>query len=309
VARSFDADDFGLGPAARAARWTRARDLDDAGLKRYVRRLATIRALLEASGKARGRHGRPTPVYEPHLLALMRIDGRYEHWRPATVPAGVSPGWAVLRNAERGGGEDFRLYRRSAKLWHVLDEAGRTLGVEAPDDRQVVCDEFRRARGLHTERVTLDWMRRNDLDVDSYAELAAAEARLSILCEASRTYTLGLIETIEPVCWLHDAIRLSGLYPRLKRRLAAPASSDGRARRAAAPDFERALREHCARLGEPAPANVEEYARALDFAEGGAELAAALARRSRSASSSCPSGAPEASCVTGHPPQSRQRLR
>ncbi len=82
-----------------------------------------------------------------------------------------------------------------------------------------------------------------------------------------------------------------------------------RARRAAAPDFERALREHCARLGEPAPANVEEYARALDFAEGGAELAAALARRSRSASSSCPSGAPEASCVTGHPPQSRQRLR
>ena len=191
----------------------------------------------------------------------------------------------------------------------MLDEAGRTLGVEAPDDRQVVCDEFRRARGLHTERVTLDWMRRNDLDVDSYAELAAAEARLSILCEASRTYTLGLIETIEPVCWLHDAIRLSGLYPRLKRRLAAPASSDGRARRAAAPDFERALREHCARLGEPAPANVEEYARALDFAEGGAELAAALARRSRSASSSCPSGAPEASCVTGHPPQSRQRLR
>ena len=309
VARSFDADDFGLGPAARAARWTRARDLDDAGLKRYVRRLATIRALLEASGKARGRHGRPTPVYEPHLLALMRIDGRYEHWRPATVPAGVSPGWAVLRNAERRGGEDFRLYRRSAKPWHVLDEAGRTLGVEAPDDRQVVCDEFRRARGLHTERVTLDWMRRNDLDVDSYAELAAAEARLSILCEASRTYTLGLIETIEPVCWLHDAIRLSGLYPRLKRRLAAPASSDGRARRAAAPDFERALREHCARLGEPAPANVEEYARALDFAEGGAELAAALARRSRSASSSCPSGAPEASCVTGHPPQSRQRLR
>ncbi len=250
MARSFDADDFGLGPAARAARWTRARDLDDAGLKRYVRRLA-----------------------------------------------------------ERRGGEDFRLYRRSAKLWHVLDEAGRTLGVEAPDDRQVVCDEFRRARGLHTERVTLDWMRRNDLDVDSYAELAAAEARLSILCEASRTYTLGLIETIEPVCWLHDAIRLSGLYPRLKRRLAAPASSDGRARRAAAPDFERALREHCARLGEPAPANVEEYARALDFAEGGAELAAALARRSRSASSSCPSGAPEASCVTGHPPQSRQRLR
>jgi len=250
VARSFDADDFGLGPAARAARWTRARDLDDAGLKRYVRRLA-----------------------------------------------------------ERRGGEDFRLYRRSAKLWHVLDEAGRTLGVEAPDDRQVVCDEFRRARGLHTERVTLDWMRRNDLDVDSYAELAAAEARLSILCEASRTYTLGLIETIEPVCWLHDAIRLSGLYPRLKRRLAAPASSDGRARRAAAPDFERALREHCARLGEPAPANAEEYARALDFAEGGAELAAALARRSRSASSSCPSGAPEASCVTGHPPQSRQRLR
>src|SRR5205809_2375312 len=265
MARSFDADDFGLGPAARAARWTRARDLDDAGLKRYVRRLATIRALLEASGKARGRHGRPTPVYEPHLLALMRIDGRYEHWRPATVPAGVSPGWAVLRNAERGGGEDFRLYRRSAKLWHVLDEAGRILGVEAPDDRQVVCDEFRRARGLHTERVTLDWMRRNDLDVDSYAELAAAEARLSILCEVSRTYTLGLIETIEPVCWLHDAIRLSGLYPRLKRRLAAPASSDGRARRAAAPDFEPALREHCARLGEPAPANVQEYARAPDL--------------------------------------------
>src|SRR3989442_1963921 len=125
-----------------------------------------------------------------------------------------------------------------------MDEAGRTLGVEAPDDRTVWSDESRRARGLPTERATLDWIRRNDLDVDSYAELAAAEARLSILCEASRPYTLGLIETIEPVCWLHDAIRLSGLYPRLKPRLAAPASSDGPARRAAPPHFERALREH-----------------------------------------------------------------
>jgi len=91
MARSFDADDFGLGPAARAARWTRARDLDDAGLKRYVRRLATIRALLEASGKARGRHGRPTPGYEPHLLALASRRHPAQRPLPASQAAARRP--------------------------------------------------------------------------------------------------------------------------------------------------------------------------------------------------------------------------
>ena len=86
--------------------------------------------------------------------------------------------------------------------------------------------------------------------------------------------------TIEPVCWLLDAIRLSGFYPSLKRRIASqsdqkawPQSKIGRGA-----SFERTLRDHCARVGDPVPENVEEYARSVDFEGGADELAAALER-------------------------------
>ena len=62
----------------------------------------------------------------------------------------------------------------------------------------------------------------------------------------------------------------------LRRQVTSAARADGRGRRPGAPDLERALREHWTRLGEPVPVSVEDYARSLDFSDGGAELAGAL---------------------------------
>jgi hypothetical protein len=276
VARVFEDDDFGLGRAARYARWRRAHDLDPAAMERFVRRLATIRALLEAPPRRRIRPGGRAAGDRPYLLALIRIDDRYGRWCPGTIPAGARANRAVVRRAEQGAGHEFRLYRLTARLWRVIDEAVTALRIESPDALQARCDAFRRARGLLGEATTRAWIRANGLSIHSFADLVAFDARLALIGDASRTYTLGLPDGIEPVCWLHDAIRLGGFYSGLRRRVATAARTDGRARRPGAPDLERALRKHWTRLGEPAPLNLEDYARSLDFSDGAAELASAL---------------------------------
>jgi hypothetical protein len=114
LARVHERDDFGLGPASRLQRWARARDLDDAGQRRFVRRLGGIRALLDASEAKNGRRAARPAASEAYLLALMRIEGRYERWRPAGLRVGGGVDRAVLRNVAQRGGVEFRLYRRIA---------------------------------------------------------------------------------------------------------------------------------------------------------------------------------------------------
>lgn len=276
-ARVFEHGDFGLGPAARTRRWARAHDLDDAARKRLVERLAAINALVETPGRdTRRRGGRPAG-WKAYLLALLRIDGRYPRWRPAGLRAGASADRVVLRHAEAHGGEELRLYRRIAKLWRVVDEVARRRGFDPVADGQVRSDDFRRARGLRSAAATRHWLRANDLDLRGYTELVAAEARLSGLRQGSGSHTLGLMESLDPVRWLLDAIRLTGFYPRLRQRLGrAPASPDS-GRPARDGGFAGMLRRHCARLGEPVPADVEAYARALDFPDGQTALSLALA--------------------------------
>ena len=265
LARVFKRDDFGLGPDAPGRRWTRTHDLDSRAMKRFVWRLATLRALLDAAGGTSRRRGERQAGYEPYLLALMRIEGRYQAQR-----------------AKRRDGEEFQLLRRIAKLWRVVDEVARENGVEPLDEPQVLADEFRRARGLDSRKSTRDWMQANDLHLDDFTRLVVTEARLSALRHGSRCSTLGFANAIEPVCWLLDAIRLSGFYPSLKRRIASQSGQEGwrQSEIGLGASFERTLRDHCARVGDPVPENVEEYARSLDFEGGVDELVAALERDS-----------------------------
>ncbi|HEX9822598.1 MAG TPA: TfuA-like protein [Methylomirabilota bacterium] len=277
AARVFEHGDFGLGPAAKTRSWARAHDLDDAARKRLVERLAAIDTLLETSGGQERRRGGGPAGWKAYLLALLRIDGRYPRWRPAGLGAGTRAGRAVLRHVEAHGGEEFRLYRRIAKLWRVVDEVARRQGFDPVADVQVRSDDFRRARGLRSAAATRSWLRANDLDLRGYTGLVAAEARLSGLRQGSGSYTLGLMETLDPVCWLLDAIRLTGLYPGLRQRLERGPASPDSVRPARGDGFAGMLRRHCARLGEPVPADVEAYARALDFPDGQTGLSLALA--------------------------------
>ena len=230
-------------------------------MERFVHRLATIRALLDAPSPPRVRRVGRGGGDRAYLNALLRIDDRYTCW-------------------PRAGARERGLYRRTARLWRVIDEAMSALGVEPPDTVQALSESFRRARGLLRGSATRAWLRRNRLTLNGFAELVELDARLALISEASRIYTLGLPDGIEPVCWLHDAIRLSGVYPSLRRRVVAAARAGDGGRYPRARDLERALREYWARLGEPVPEDVEEHARSLDFTDGGAELAAALVRRS-----------------------------
>ena len=215
----YDNDDFGLGPEARDPGWAVSNGMDSAAFTRFIHRLAYIRALL--TGETKGR--RRGEGWQSYLLALLRVHGEYERLRPGHGTRGSRRDAAVLRNLAQQGGEKWRLFTWMAKLWEVVDGAAKARGIGTdglPDELQDFADDFREARGLETRAATRAWLRRNSLDAAEFIELVAVWARFSILCHNAQTVTLGVAEIESDVCWFHDALRLTGIYTRLKQTTA-----------------------------------------------------------------------------------------
>ena len=137
-----------------------------------------------------------------HMLDMMRLDDAYRRFRRARRP-----------------GVEIGVYRRIATLWAIVDEHLERARVDLPVTLQSLSDEFRRKRGLERRAATLAWRRANDLDRRGYERLVAMDARLALVSAGSQAHALGLRPATDPTCWLVDAIRLVGLYARLKRRV------------------------------------------------------------------------------------------
>lgn len=215
VERVFDRDDFGLGPEARHRSWAASNDLDEAAFTRFVRRLALIRVLVDE--KAGGRRSRTG--WRWYLLALLRAHGEYQRLWGGRAARRARRDAVVLSSVERQDREKLLLFKRLAKLWHVIERAARARGVGAdglPDDLQHFADTFREARGLETRTATRAWLRHNDLDIAGFEELVTAWARFHILLHGAPSETLGVAEIADGVCWFHDVLRLTGLYTLLK---------------------------------------------------------------------------------------------
>ena len=165
----------------------------------------------------------------------MRLDDRYWAWRPRDAGTGARADRAVLRSAARRSGQELGLYRRLAALWSAVDEIVVARGIKPQGTPQFLSDEFRRARGLERQDATRAWQRANNLDADGYMTLVEKQARLSVPCDGTEARTLGLFHLVDPACWLLDAIRLTGHYIELKRRVyhdpAQPGPAGNRSRR------------------------------------------------------------------------------
>jgi len=135
------------------------------------------------------------------MLDMSRIDNAYRRLRRA-----------------RQHGVEIGVYRRIATLWAIVDEQLERARVDLPVTVQFLSDEFRRKRGLERRADTLAWCRANDLDLRGYERLVAMDARLALVGAGSHAHALGLRPHTDPTCWLLDAIRLVGLYARLKGR-------------------------------------------------------------------------------------------
>ncbi len=213
VKRVFQDDDFGLGVQAKDPAWAESHDLDDFEFTAFVQRLARVQALLNGAARSNGaRQG-----WQKYMLALLRIHGEYEQFHNGR---GGRRAAQALRALERQDGERFRLFRRMARLWEIVDRAARARGISAdrlPDELQDFADDFREERGLESRRATYAWLRRNDLDAAGFDDLIALWVRLRILINNAQTDMLGVAEVAADVCWFHDALRLSGFYARLKQ--------------------------------------------------------------------------------------------
>ena len=217
-ARVFRRDALGLGSAARTGRWARARDLDARTHAGLVERLSVVHALRAAFERRVGRR-EARRRYDARLLDLMRLDGRYPARRAPGAGSGPSRDHATLQHVARRGGLAFALDRCTGVLWTLVDDILASLRAVAGQSPQVLSDEFRRARGLELRGTTLTWRRANNLDERRYEALVARDARLAMLCRCDDPHALGLHRLAEPVCWLLDAVRLSGVYGRLQRGL------------------------------------------------------------------------------------------
>ena len=190
VGRVYERYEFGVGPAALTKRWSQARDLSDAALASFVDRLALIGALLADASRQLSPSKR-RERYESALLALLRIDGRYEQWRPRRSSRS-SPSRAVVRHAARQADAIGGLYRRTATVWSALDGVLDELGLMPHGQMQAQSDAFRRRRGLERRDATLAWQRANDLRHSAYEAVVAFERRLAAMCEGHMAYWIGL---------------------------------------------------------------------------------------------------------------------
>ena len=193
--------DFALGSSAKTRRWATASDLDVVARQRFEERLGRIRMVVDDYARRHGRReaGRSQRRY---MLDMSRLGDAYRRLRRARRP-----------------GVEISVYRRIATLWAIVDEQLERARVDLPVTLQFLSDEFRRKRGLERRADTLAWRRANDLDLRGYERLVAMDARLALVSAGSHAYVLGLRPLTDATCWLLDAIRLVGLYARLKGRV------------------------------------------------------------------------------------------
>lgn len=211
--------DFGLGSQAGSRRWRASLDLDAESAASLIDRLGVINRVLDDERRTLGTVAARARE-EGYLLALLRIVDRYAAWRPAGVRGRARLDRAVLRHARRRGGLEFAVLRRLAALWSAADRYAAGLGIDPPAALQAMSDEFRRARGLERREATLAWQRANNLTAAGYEALVERAERLSLLLNGSILYPLGLFHVVDPAPWLADALRLIGVYPRLRSALA-----------------------------------------------------------------------------------------
>lgn len=218
VRRVYKDTDFGWGSKANTRRWSQAMDIDDAERAALIQRLAVVGRLITEFAQRWGR-SESKRRYDASLLALLRIDGRYASFRPRARRTRAGIDRAVVRSLAKRSAVEFGLYRRLAKLWSILDDGVGRLRITPFDSLQVRSDDFRRSRGLDRRAATQVWQRLNNIDQDEYIRLVGVDSRLSMLCNGSYAYWLGLLPDRGPAFGLVDAIRLAGLYPALRRRV------------------------------------------------------------------------------------------
>jgi hypothetical protein len=217
-AAACSASDFGPALCARTQRRIPAGPSDEIARVRSEERRACIRSLV---GDYERRHGRRTTqrVQRRHMFDLMRLDGSYSRFR-STRRSAIAGATRSAVGAKRSGSVEIGLYRRTAMLWAIVEEHLDRARVDLPVTLQSLSDEFRRKRRLEQRAATLAWRRAHDLDSRGYERLVALEARLALVTAGAQAHALGVLPATDPACWLVDAIRLTGLYERLERRVA-----------------------------------------------------------------------------------------
>jgi len=106
----------------------------------------------------------------------------------------------------------YQVLEITAKLWGLVDLKANALHlIPHPKAVQKYSEKFRLQKNLMTIEDTHQWLKAWGLDNHSFSKLMQAAAGFHYLITQNNLDSLGIIDTIENVCWYHDAMKVSGI--------------------------------------------------------------------------------------------------
>lgn len=239
----------GIEPIEEEILVTKSCDCDDSTPEErtnFLKRINTIEALLKQEQQLTDLPG----TAQDYLLLLMRLSQDYVHLKkqfPDNNQADL-----LLERFQQTEPKKYQLMLCMAHCWWFIERCALRLGLQPDFDiLEDYANQFRLANQLETTEKMQQWLKDNDLELDSYQYLMSANVRLKFLVFENNLDVLNCSLEDNDTFWLLDALWLTDFYKEAKKILT---------------DSER-LTELKDRIKNKV-SNLEEYALFLDFASG-----------------------------------------
>lgn len=242
-------DEFELQSIFNNIEWERINDCSDLEKKEFIQRLTVITRLFKYEQSLTDIPG----TYEDYLLLLMCLSGDYTRYK---ILHKTNVRAVILQRFKENDQRKYRLLFYFAYCWWTIERSALRLGLQPDNDAlQNGSDNFRRYHQLHTAEITKKWIENNDLDLNDYQYLIAANYRLNFLVFENNMDTIISSNEDTNHWWLLDALWLSEYYSEAKNILDNPLK----------------LMELKIKAKEQIT-NLDEYAHSLDFIGGEEEF-------------------------------------
>ncbi|GAB4532015.1 MAG: hypothetical protein Tsb0014_16010 [Pleurocapsa sp.] len=254
--------------------YLQANDLNTEAMSQFVDRLAKIQALLRLQAEKYHKN------FNLFFLINLRINNQYVALsRDINLPAALLDE-AVINNCQELDEDLEHIYRAIAKLWQIIDWIA-DISEFYPDRKKIVAtmNDLWRDLGISDKQSKLNWLKDNNLNWDSFTQMMFIFTRLKIISSRQDLSVLGLKMPGSEVVFLHDALRLTKVYLKLKTSLNLNSLGSQKTAINKICDRDYLLKTWCKKNQEPLPENVNKYAHILDFEGGENELLECLNQR------------------------------
>lgn len=266
---------IGIGTIRETSNYLQANDLDRENMTKFINRLAKIQALARIQ-----KEQKPDKDFDLFFLNNLRVKNQYIGLASEINLSGDRLDKTVIENAKNLDQDLYRIYYAIAKLWQIIDFAA-DVAEFYPDSKEVALtmNELWYSLGVKGKNNKLNWLKSNNLDWESFTQLMFIVTRIKTLTSRQELYVIGVEMPFSDTVFIHDALRLTKIYPQLKKSIILPNNEDKPTAIQPIPDRNYLLKVWCDQNQENIPEDVNKYAHMLDFSGGEKELLEQLNQR------------------------------